>query len=132
MGARFAVLMVSAILASGAPASADPCRNVDGQFEAINCYRDAAEAEDRELNRIWPKVKAEINGLNLDAARRDEWQAALLASQRAWIKFKEAECALQPLEFVLPGAYQAVAEQSCLYEVTRRRVDRLKQVYEIK
>jgi len=52
------------------------------------------------------------------------YAAALLASQRAWLKYHDSQCAIEGGEFA-GGSMQATARFGCLADLSRERGKRL-------
>jgi len=53
------------------------------------------------------------------------YAAALLASQRAWLRFRDAECVIEGAEFA-GGTAQPMARAQCLARLTNARTDQLR------
>ncbi len=111
-------------------ARAQDLPDCDGNnMELTQCVWDAYKKADAELNSVWKQVIATIKPddfLPADAAR--EWKDDLLASQRAWITFKEKDCDAVAFEWYGgSGANMAVGD--CLYGHTVARTKDLKERY---
>lgn len=78
------------------------------------CQAAEALAWDGELNQLWPQLKAmsEERGLS------DQ----LLATQKAWIAFRDASCRYQADWANMIAADAVWEEQNCLSEMTAERV----------
>ncbi|WP_172971411.1 lysozyme inhibitor LprI family protein [Palleronia sp. THAF1] len=108
----------------------------DGQttFGMTACMMIEAGFWDDRLNAMWPDVQAAVRaddaaeaGIAEGAfAQRAE---ALLTAQRAWIAFRDAECAL---DYALWGAgsMRSIAAASCKLDMTAARVQRLQTLLE--
>ena len=57
------------------------------------------------------------------------YRSALLASQRAWIAYRDADCKVASFEF-RGGSAQGMAGGQCLTDVTKARTAELKQLFE--
>lgn len=101
----------------GAPSDADFKDCLDRQYRRI----------DEELNAVWPHVLRLIESSDrLPADARRQWKEALLKSQRAWIGYKEAECAgSAPFKFH-GGSGAGVETLDCLIRLTANRLGELK------
>lgn len=135
------VLSVSTVLSAGlallipSPGFAEDkpdCANPMDQYSMTYCAGVDYENADAELNRVWPQARAA-------AKRQDEYIAdeakskglptaseALLAAQRAWLKFRDAECEYQSYAF-FGGTGQPMIGSLCLAELTRERTEQLRQ-----
>ena len=60
-----------------------------------------------------------------DAQTGPSYENALLASQRAWLKFRDAECVIEGYQF-RGGSAQPMAQSQCLADVTKQRTQQLK------
>jgi uncharacterized protein YecT (DUF1311 family) len=56
------------------------------------------------------------------------WKATVIAAQKAWITFKESDCAAVEYEW-WGGSGASIAETTCLYSHTADRVADLKSRY---
>jgi uncharacterized protein YecT (DUF1311 family) len=82
---------------------AGPCADVDpGECDycgANRCWEARLARDDRALNRVWAQALLVIrNRQGLAESARADWVARLRASQRAWLAWRDAECALEPWE----------------------------------
>jgi len=77
----FAVLMVATVSAS----QAENCGGAMNQADLNSCAAAASEKSDDELNALYQKIKLRL---------RDEVdsRSTLVAAQRAWVRFRDAEC----------------------------------------
>ena len=81
------------------------------------CAGEAYERADKALNAEWAKVMDHYGG---DA----EAKALLLDGQRAWIKYRDAQCAMAAFDF-RGGSIWPLINSGCLAELTRRRTAEL-------
>ncbi len=85
-------------------------------------YKSADAAMTREWNATNSFMKKR------DSADRSRggfgYAAALLASQRAWLKYRDSQCAIEGGEFA-GGSMQAMARFGCLADLSRERGKRL-------
>ncbi len=128
MAGWFAALIASSAFADELP----DCTSPMDQYSMTYCAGVEYDVADHELNALWPEVVAA-------AKQHDEYIAeqarsmgvptafeALLAAQRAWLKFRDAECDYQSYAF-FGGSGQPMVGSLCLAEVTRERIDQLRQ-----
>ena len=110
----------------------DPCQEAPGgqSTQGMNqCLAREADAWDVVLNRLWPKLMTRArevdaanqtvdnsSGLTLDSAAE-----TLLAAQRAWIVFRDAECRHNYASWGA-GRYRTLAHSACRLDLTARRV----------
>ena len=86
----FALAFATPVLAQDIPG----CENATSNVELGNCTYAAYEAADKELNDLWPKVLAYIDGQGeyVPADALAKWKETIIAAQRAWVTFKENDC----------------------------------------
>lgn len=89
---------------------------------------DALESADAELNAQWRTTYAAMK--QRDAADTSRgggfgYAAATLASQRAWIAFRDKQCVIEGAEFA-GGSMQPMTRKQCLTRLTRERTAQLK------
>ena len=87
--------------------------------EAAADYRRADAALNRQYRATVAAVRADE-----DAIGNRRGQARLLAAQRAWLRYRDAECSAPGGEFV-GGSAEAMARNQCLAALTRERTARL-------
>jgi len=114
---------LAALLASAQPPD---CADPQTQAEMNQCAaRDANEA-DADLNLIWPQVLAFYEKMDRDS-ESNEGVKRLRAAQRAWIAFRDAECALAGYE-ALGGSLEPLLVSGCEAELTKRRTAELRRM----
>lgn len=77
------------------------------------CLSREHEAWDALLNRYWKQLR--------DSAKADGTWDSLLAAQRAWLAFRDAECAYR-YEVFADGTIRTVIGASCMRDLTAQRV----------
>lgn len=105
------------------------CGDRPNQTAMTICQRAAAERADAQMNRAWAQVYQAMRRADRSdppAARRSAtgYAAALLASQRAWLTFRDAQCRIESYEG-RGGTMQPFAENQCLADVTVARTRQL-------
>ena len=89
MGLRMAILQFIAAVPLSI-AHAEDCRNAMTQSELNDCAYEAYRKSDAELNALYKQITSRL--------KDDPKQAQLLVTaQRAWIAFRDAECAFVAL-----------------------------------
>nr|CAD6601581.1 hypothetical protein RKHAN_00910 [Rhizobium sp. Khangiran2] len=126
------LVMLSAMLLSGVPATAqdDPevdCKNPVTQMEMTYCAeQDFAEA-DEQLNAQYKVTRQAMKDWDGDAMDGLGSAAdALLASQRAWIAFRDAQCTFRGYQ-ARGGTMEPMLIYGCQAELTRQRTQQLKE-----
>lgn len=113
----------------GTPARADDvinCEDPQDQSSMTRCAGIDYEKADTDLDKLWPAVKARAEENDKGASAEDGgYVKALLASQKAWIAFRDAECTWQG--FVSHGgSMEPMLVNGCLATLTRERIQQLK------
>ncbi len=132
-------LLLPALLLAAAPASAadddEPidCAHASSTVEMNVCAEQDFDVADAKLNATYKKALAHIGGRDLDPPfDRAGWEAALRASQRAWLAFRDADCkGAVPMEWS-GGTGTTAAVFTCLTAKTRTRIEELITRYEIR
>ena len=124
--AAFLLALAGPALAQDVPG----CENASSNVEIGNCVGAAYQKADKELNAIWPKVLAYIDGQGdtMPPDAQQKWKATIIAAQKAWVSFKEQDCAAVEYEW-WGGSGAGIAETTCLYAHTAARVEDLKSRY---
>jgi uncharacterized protein YecT (DUF1311 family) len=102
---------VGCIVSSGAASAACPGET---QMEMNACAGLAYEQADKLLNQVYRKL---------------DRTAELVAAQRAWITFRDAECTYQASAYE-GGSMQPMVYAGCLQSLTEDRIEQLEQAAE--
>ena len=126
-------MLFTAALLLAPPAFGDDvipgCENASSNVEIGNCTYAAYQKADKALNAFWPKVLASIDAADyVPTADRKTWKETVIAAQRAWVTFKEEDCAAVEYEW-WGGSGAGIAEATCLYDRTTRRLEQLEDRY---
>ena len=114
------------LLLMASPALADDdlnCKDPQDQNSMTQCAALDFEKADKELNKVWPKIKSDAQGNDQGTAKTD-YVDALLASQRTWIAFRDAQCKLQGFE-MHGGSGEPMLVYGCQAEMTKERIKQL-------
>ena len=118
--------MTLMFLVFAAPAWADDaanCKEPKNQSEMTLCAADDFGKADKMLNQIWPKIKGQAEANDKESGK-SEYTDALLASQRAWLAFLEAECTLQGFE-MHGGSGEPMLYYGCKARLTKQRIKQI-------
>ncbi len=85
------------------------------QGQANGCAQKTAAEADKQLNAVYRDAMARVGS---DSALRKK----LTAAQKAWIGFRDAECALVATG-AGGGSAAPMVEQGCIEDLTRKRID---------
>ena len=115
-----------AAMSAGHAQDKQVCADAQTTIEIGDCVRKEYEKADAELNAVWKKVMATFESNDyMPANARKDWKETLLASQRDWIAFKEADCKAVGFEWY-GGTGQGNAITFCLLDHTTTRTKDLK------
>jgi uncharacterized protein YecT (DUF1311 family) len=117
-------------LAAAALALTGPCGDAPTQAALNQCAVTAYERADVTLNRQWTTTYAAMkrrDGADASAGRGFGHAAALLASQRAWLAYRDAQCALEGGRFA-GGSAQGMTIAFCKANLTTVRSAQLKEL----
>ncbi|WP_156680122.1 lysozyme inhibitor LprI family protein [Sphingomonas profundi] len=117
---RLAALVALALLPASAQAQTQARMN-----ETAGADQRRADAA---MNRQWSVTQAAMKRRDAADSSRGGgfgYAAALLASQRAWLRFRDAECVIEGAEFA-GGSAQPMAQAACLARLTVARTAQLK------
>lgn len=133
--ATLAACLVLLLLSRPAAADDDKidCDNALTTYEMNICAGRAYEAADAKLNAVYKQALAAIPEMAIGEKPFDakSWEAALRASQRAWIAFRDAECEGHVAMFWTGGSGATVDIIGCKTEKTEARTKELSERYEI-
>jgi uncharacterized protein YecT (DUF1311 family) len=116
---RRVVPLLLLLACTGAAQAAEDCAGGETTQAGLNeCFGKAYEAADKELNGVYRLVSHRLDG-SPDAKR------LMVSSQKAWIGFRNAECAFAA-SGVEGGSARPMVESQCLADLTRRRTTDLK------
>ncbi len=121
--------MLSLLLAA---ALVQDCGASGIQSELNACAaRDYAVA-DRAMNAQWRVTLARVRARDRENGKDSfgpPTTERLLKSQRAWLAYRDAECALESEE-ARGGSMQPMLQAGCLARLTEARTEALKQIFE--
>ncbi len=113
-------LLAIALFAATLPAAhADTCQDAEDQATLTRCAGQAYQKSDAELNRLFHEIRQRVGD---DAEKRQ----LLRGSERAWIAFRDAECAFSA-SGVSGGSVYPMIYDMCLDDLTKQRVRQLQQ-----
>jgi uncharacterized protein YecT (DUF1311 family) len=120
--------MILCIVTSGftvwANAQEPVCNSAGSGSDSAVCAHEDFVRADAQLNDAYQKA---LDLLGADSGRADA-RVALVAAQREWIKFRDADCQVQDRIFQHGTMHTAIV-QSCLKNLTEQRTKELKQLW---
>lgn len=112
---RLAFAALAVLLVSTAVATADECADAEDQATMNECAGKALAEADKQLNADYKAIEKRL-GDNADAKK------LFVAAQRAWIAFRDAECAFQT-SAVAGGSVYPMIDDNCRAALTGQRVE---------
>lgn len=107
------------LLAAASVGPGPNCKNPMTQTDMNICAGSQARAADRDMAREYNR--ATIRMRRMGKAYAD----ALLTSQRAWLKFRDAECVVEGYA-ARGGSMESMLRSSCFEDVTQARTKQLR------
>ena len=128
--------MLSALLLLLAQDKPIDCDKDQSQLALNICADEAFQAADAALNRQWGISYARMKALDFsyDKDRREGdrslgYAPALLESQRAWLKYRGAQCAVEG-QYMRGGSGEPMLYSTCMAGLTRDRTNFLAELLE--
>ena len=122
--------MIGLLLAAAiAPATDSRCKAIRTN-DLIECAAAELKAADGALNRQWKKAQAKVKSQGpstaADRASNDglSFSQSLMASQRAWLSYRDAQCRFKTYRNVGGREYR-IYKLGCLAYLTNQRVKEL-------
>jgi len=115
---RRLLFLVLVVMAPVSVARADDCTNAVDQRTMNECADKAYKKSDAELNALYKQIKQRLKG-NVDGTK------LLIAAQRAWVTFRDAECKFSTSAVSGGSVYPAIYA-GCVDRLTKTRIDDLK------
>jgi uncharacterized protein YecT (DUF1311 family) len=99
--------------------------------EINDCVQKKLEKADQLLNEIYGVVIKELSAGTDDPNPlfNDERKRTLIAAERAWVKFKDAQCAVE-YDLVAPGTAAPAISGQCMIDLIHERIQFLRRVAE--
>lgn len=130
-GAALAVMLMTGATSS-AWAQWAPETSCDrfGGAELQDCLAKAMPKADAALNAAWRKAQGAIDSSDASASDKAAWHANLLAAQRAWLAFRDANCKFELVAAEWSnGSGSTPAQQACVLSLTQKRAVELTKRY---
>jgi uncharacterized protein YecT (DUF1311 family) len=112
---RVALATLAAMFLSAGAAQADECADPQDQATLNICAGKQFEAADRKLNGAYKKIEARLRD-------NPESLKMLVAAERAWVAFRDAECAFQGGPIDQAGTIRPLVVANCRTELTETRL----------
>jgi uncharacterized protein YecT (DUF1311 family) len=114
-------------------ANLDHCKDTPpGNTLERFCTMESSKVVDALLNKLYGRIVAKLKeptDNDHDAKERAELLKRLIASERAWIVYRDAECDHRS-GFMLGGSGEPTIYEDCLFTMRRDRVNDLFRLYQ--
>jgi uncharacterized protein YecT (DUF1311 family) len=115
---RVQAVLLCGLAAGAAPAQASDCKDGGSNQSEMNiCAAEAFDAADAALNATYKKIMACVKAGGEDGR-------LLLDAQRAWLRYRDAQCKFQGADFE-GGSAQPMIVSGCLRALTLLRIKEL-------
>lgn len=116
-------ILIAAAMSFGSSAEAQEaqpadCTNAETQMAMNECTGKDFKASDAELNAVYKEIMTRLKG-------QSEKIALLKDAQRAWIKFRDAECTFAA-SAVEGGSIYPTVRAECANDLTKIRIKQIK------
>jgi len=108
-------------------AAAGPCANANSQLAMNQCAASEYKQADSAMTRQWNANYAAMKRRDTQDRSRGGgfgYAAALLESQRAWLKFRDTQCVVEGGQYA-GGSMQGMVITQCKTKMTRARTAQL-------
>lgn len=124
------VFWVAAGISGPAAAQEPNCKEPQTQADMTICAGKDYEKADKQLNVEYQKLRKLLTERDKAADADGKGAAdALVTAQRAWVAFRDANCALSGFQ-ARGGSMEPMLISSCLAEMSTKRADDLRQLSE--
>ncbi|MCZ7858273.1 lysozyme inhibitor LprI family protein [Agrobacterium salinitolerans] len=125
-----AVFCVTAGISMPVAAQEPNCKEPQTQADMTICAGKDYEKADKQLNVDYQKLRKLLVERDKTADADGKGAAdALVTAQRAWVAFRDANCAVAGFQ-ARGGSMEPMLISSCLAEMSTRRADELRQLSE--
>ena len=123
------MILLTAMLALVTQNSDLNCRGPVNQAEMNECAEAEYARADAALNQAWRAALPVVREADRDAAfdhdGRPSGESQLLASERAWLAFRDAQCTLEGYA-MRGGTAEAMVDHQCRTRLTHERTVQLR------
>jgi uncharacterized protein YecT (DUF1311 family) len=111
---RMLIVLAMLFFASAAMAQSGACSNAQDQMTLNECAGQSFRKSDNELNTLYKQIQQRLKG-DADTTK------LLVAAQRAWLSFRDAECAFVSSS-VSGGSIYPMIHAICADRLTQKRI----------
>ncbi|WP_050550359.1 lysozyme inhibitor LprI family protein [Pseudomonas sp. GM60] len=119
---RNLLLFAALLIPLSVAATQSDCANISTSQQVDVCAKQAKESADANLNVSYQRLIKRVGSqYQVDATLRDEFMKKLKESQRAWLKLRDTNCALEAFEIEVGQPAYVTTVNNC---VARMSLDR--------
>jgi uncharacterized protein YecT (DUF1311 family) len=112
---------------SASAAKSDPCKKQDNTIEINECGQAVLKAKDAELNKVYQELMKSLTPMDkTDTTDYAGTKKELAEAQRAWIKFRDADCSAVYKNWE-QGTIRGIKYLACMTAHTEQRTKELRQ-----
>ena len=123
-GSGLALAVVVASWSGVAIAQSRDCSDPQNQMEMNFCAQQDWQEQDARLNAEYKRAMTRAKAFDADGYSDESAVAALKTAQRAWIPFRDGNCAAEAFT-MKGGSAEPLVYYSCLASMTATRADEL-------
>lgn len=118
------ILMFAGSASTVAAQDADPCATQSNTMEINSCAQKKFDASDHELNQAYQRVLRQLPSDEQTGQSGETTKKLLIAAQRKWMEFRDADCKAQEHLFQ-GGSIHTAVHLECLREHSEQRIKEL-------
>jgi uncharacterized protein YecT (DUF1311 family) len=105
------------------------CGNIQTSQQVDECAAEQYKSSDQVLNEVYKQLMRKID-LDYKAVPKlgEEYRSAVKRAQQAWLKFRDASCAVEAFEIESGSAAHTTTVNGCLARMSTERTRELKQL----
>lgn len=123
------MLQLACLVTVSAQEDEPDCSAPETQADMTTCAGIDADAADKDLNRQYKATRKVLAERDNDAGDDESAVDALVAAQRAWVSFRDANCNVFGFQ-AHGGSMEPTLVSACLADMSRKRSDDLRQLSE--
>lgn len=109
-------------------AAASNCGDKPSQTAMMMCHAQVSDHADAAMNRVWKQVYVQMQREEPTTPRSDlGFAPTLLAPQRAWMTYRDAECQIESYEW-RGGSMQPFTYNQCTTALTQEHTRQLRAI----
>lgn len=128
LACRVWALPFACLLLAARPAHALDCQKAETTPELNECAARQQKAVELKLNQTYQQALKSLQQPDTEMDKFSATRQKLIEAQRAWVKFREADCEAVYLQHV-SGSIRNLMFTGCLQKHAERRIEDLKAVF---